>query len=399
MKKILIAALLVLPLACDKMDLSPEQADSFIRFFNTFPVLTGADVRETPAGYAVVGNAETFTDGSQICLALTDRFGNLMDSIRYFGRSGEDQAFGLQTLSDGGLAILGTSENPSTGYKEVMLIRTNAAGEAEWTRYFKGTRDVEARHFEVNSSGNFYLAGYVDTVKSVGAVDKDIWLFGLDADGSPLSNWPRPRRIGGEGADVANCLQLLEDGRIVLTGVTKSYPNSSYNHSFLLITSSIGSVSYAGWINSDRDEEGHCIRSLGNNDFLLIGTSKNTTEGTGADVMLKKVNTSSPAIRVDLNQNFSESGNDTGKDVLVFDNSYYLLADIASGPNNSRMALIRTTDTGSNPEYTFFGESSQMISGSMIRSTDGRLIITGTNKHPENSSSMTLIKVNPDGSF
>jgi hypothetical protein len=40
-----------------------------------------------------------------------------------------------------------------------------------------------------------------------------------------------------------------------------------------------------------------------------------------------------------------------------------------------------------------------MISGSMIRASDGRLIIAGTNKHPENSSSMALIKVNPDGSF
>jgi hypothetical protein len=191
----------------------------------------------------------------------------------------------------------------------------------------------------------------------------------------------------------------MDDGRIVLTGVTKSYPTAANNHAFLLITSAIGSVSYAGWISSDRDEEGHCIRSLGNSDFLIVGTSKNTTDGTGNDVMLKKVNTSSPSIRSDLNLTFPGSGNDAGKDILVFDDSYYLLADIASGPNSSRMALIRTTENGSNPVFTYFGESSQMISGSMIRASDGRLIIAGTNKHPENSSSMALIKVNPDGSF
>lgn len=398
MKRILIAALLVLSMACDKMDISPDQAVSFIKFFNTFPVLTGVDARETSEGFAVLGTALTFTDGKQICLALTDKSGNLIDSIRYFGRSGEDEAYGIQALSDGGLAILGSSENPGTGYKEVMLIRTNNQGTVEWTKYLGATLSVEARHFEVNSSGSFYLAGYVDTVKTVGTVDKDIWLFGLDSSGKPLLNWPKPRRIGGEGADIANYLQLLDDGKIVLTGITRSYPNSANTHTFLLITSAIGGVSYAGWIESDRDEEGQCVRSLGNNSYLITGTCKNSSEGTLNDVLLKKVNTASPKISVEFNLTYGESGNDAGRDVLLVDNTFCLLTGIASG-SNSLITLINTNTSGTNPLYTRFGENSQMSPGALIRTSDGGLLITGTNKHAENTSSMALIKVKADGSF
>lgn len=397
MKKFLIAALLVLPMACDKMDLSPDQAVSFIKFYNTFPVLTGTDVQETADGFAVTGTAETFTDGRQICLAMTDKSGNLTDSIRYFGRTGDDEAYGIRSLSDGGLAILGSSVNPATGYKEVMLIRTDSQGETEWIKYLNATLNVEARHFEVNDAGNFYLAGSVDTIKSGGTADRDIWLFALDENGKSLSNWPKPRRIGGEGIDIANHLQLLPDGKIALTGVTKSYPNSANNHSFLLITSSIGGVTYAGWIESTQDEEGNCVRSLGSNNFLITGVVKNTSGSTGNDILLMEVNTSLPKISVER-FNLGQAGTEYGKDLLTDGNGFVVLAEMAT-PSNSRIALISTSTAGTNPEYSYFGESSQMIPGSVIRSSDGGFLISGTNKHAENTSSMALIKVGSDGSF
>jgi hypothetical protein len=397
MKKILIAALLVLPMACDKMDISPEQAGSFIKFFNTFPVLTGTDVQETSEGYAMTGTAETFTDGRQICLALTDKSGNLTDSIRYFGRQGDDEAYGIRSLSDGGLAILGSSVNPATGYKEVVLIRTDNHGEPVWTKYLNASLNVEARHFEVNDAGSFYLAGSVDTVKTSGSVDRDIWLFGLDENGKPLSNWPKPRRIGGEGIDIANHLQLLPDGKIVLTGVTKSYPTAANSHTFLLITSSIGGVTYAGWIESAQDEEGHCVRSLGSNSFLITGIVKNTSGSTGSDILLMEVNTSLPKISVER-FDLGQIGTESGRDLLIGTNSYFVLAEMASA-SNSRIALISTSTSGTNPVYSYYGESSQLIPGSVIRTSDGGFLISGTNKHAENTSSMALIKVTSDGSF
>jgi hypothetical protein len=397
MKKILIAALLVLPMACDKMEISPEQAVSFMKFYNTFPVLTGTDVQETTEGYAVLGTAETFTDGRQICLALTDKSGNLTDSIRYFGRTGDDEAYGIRSLSDGGLAILGSSVNPVTGYKEVMLIRTNNQGAPEWTKYLGASLNVEARHFEVNDAGTFVLAGSVDTLKSGGIVDRDIWLFGLDENGKPLSNWPKPRRIGGEGIDIANYLQLLDDGKIILTGVTKSYPNATYNHTFLLITSPIGGVTYAGWIESTQDEEGQCVRVLGTNHFLITGTVKNTTGTTGNDILLMDVNTSLPKISVER-YNLGQAGTESGKDVLIGDNGYIVLAEVATA-SNSRIALINTTTSGTYPVFSYFGESSLMLPASVIPTSDGGFAIAGTNKHAENTSSMALIKVTSKGTF
>ena len=115
--------------------------------------------------------------------------------------------------------------------------------------------------------------------------------------------------------------------------------------------------------------------------------------------MLKKVNTSSPAIRIDQNLTYSGNGNDAGKDILVFDNSYYLMADMASGPTTSRLALIRTTETGSNPVFTYFGEKQPddfRFDDPYVRRPH---LACRHQQTSGNSSSMALIKVNPDGSF
>jgi hypothetical protein len=395
----LISILLVLLASCDKMEISPSQADSFIKFYNTYPVFRGADVKEIPGkGFVLIGTVKSYTSGDQICLIRTDIYGNSVDSARYFGGPSDDEAFCLQVLEDHGMAILGSSTNPESGKKEVLFLRTDSVGNVVWSKLMGSAVNTEAYHFEVSESGSFIITGYTESLKSLG-LNKDIWLFGLDKDGNNIENWSAPRLIGGIYDDVGNHLQLLPNGDIVLTGKTKSYPSTTFNHAFVIITNPIGGVKSFCWIESDRDEEGRCIRVIDENSFVIIGTSNYASSGNGTDIMLKRVTISAQSQEINWEKTYPGPGNDYGNSLIIKDNSMYLLVTTASTGTNTSIGLITTDLDGNDPHTVYFGNGTEMSGEAFGSTSDNGFIITGTNKHSDNDMSMALIKLKPDGTL
>src|SRR4030042_3921701 len=194
---IFLSLLILGALACDNLDITPDQTDSFIKFFSNYSVFTGADVKQigSTGGYVLLGTAETNKAGKQICLIITDEYGNYIDST-FYGFSEDDRAYCLQVLSDDGFAILGSTEDTVTLKRKAYFIRTNSEGATQWTRVIEGNYDIEVLHFEVAMNGSFYLIGYADTVPTVGEKNKEIWLSGLDSDGNEL--WWSPKKYKGE---------------------------------------------------------------------------------------------------------------------------------------------------------------------------------------------------------
>jgi len=154
---------LVLLASCDKMDISPAQADSFIKFYNTFPVFTGSDVKEIPGkGYVILGTVTSNTEGRQICLIRTDLYGNSVDTARYYGTTLDDEAVCIQVLSDHGFAILGQTTD-ATNKKAAYFLRTDSIGNIVVERTFSGTNDIEdivPENMKVDAEGYFYIVGY-----------------------------------------------------------------------------------------------------------------------------------------------------------------------------------------------------------------------------------------------
>ncbi len=398
-RNILISLVLLLTAACDKMDISPSQADSFIKFYNTYPVISGADVREIPGkGYALIGTVETYDASRQICLIRTDEYGNSVDSARYFGSTGTSQAYCLQVLDDDGFAILGSHLNPLTEKKEIYFIRTDSVGEIRWERTFSASGNLEAYHVEISVSGYFIMTGYIESERSTH--DKDIWLFGIDGNGNNIENWPTPRIIGGSSDDLGTHLQILGDGKLVVTGQTRSYPSGTLNnHAFVLRTGPTGLGAILSPIASVTDDAGNCIQVIDENQFLVAGTTKNTTSGSGDDIMLKKVAFSPGGLEVQWDGSIEVSGNDFGQKIIIHNNYVYMLVTTASAGTNSSIGLITTDMNGIIAREIYFGENTQLTCGSFARTSDNGFIIIGTNKHSDSNMSIALIKVDPEGNL
>lgn len=374
---------LIIIAACDRNEISEIQTDSFIKYFNNYPEFSAADTKEiTGSGYAILGTVSTSDFATQLCLLRTDEYGNTIDSARLYGRALEDRAYCLQVLEDGGLAILGSSVNQNTGHLEVYFIRTNSVGDILWSRTIAESGDVEAKHFEVNDEGSFYLTGYYKR----GTTDKQIWLFALAEDGSNL--WPNPKTSGGDKDDEGSHLQLLQNGNLIITGYTRSYPSGSLiNHAFIMRTDENGALDIFYQIPSMTDEKGNCVRSLSNDNFLILGTAG---PAAASDIFLKYVTLAE--LKVKWEKTYGTLGADIGRCLLADGNIFYLLGTTSTAGINTAISLITTDGNGNQTALANFGMGSELSGSSFEKTADGGFIISGTNKHSDKSITAALIK-------
>jgi len=385
---------LVLLASCDKMDISPSQADSFIKFYNTFPVFTGSDVKEIPGrGYVMLGTVSSNTEGRQICLIRTDLYGNSLDTARYYGTPLDDEAVCIQVLSDHGFAILGQITDASNK-KAAYFLKTDSLGNIEIERTIGGTDpivEIVPKNMKVDASGSFYIVGYGMSTKGNAPLNKNIWLYKLDQQGNPV--WDEQRDIGFNNFDdVGNDLQLLSDGRIVITGTT-TYPDDIM-HAFMVRTGERGLGASLFPIASTVDEEATCIQTVDNNTFIISGTTY--TSASSSEIMMKKVMYSATGLEVVWKNNYVDK-NGAGVCVILDGNNLHLLATTSSTGINTTITLITTDLNGENAVYSEIGEGTQLSASSFEKTADNGFIIAGTNKHSENDQSMALIKLKSGG--
>jgi hypothetical protein len=392
--------------ACfDEKDITSVQSESFMKYYNNYPVFTGADVKQTSGrGYALIGTVENTDGTTSICLIRTDEYGNLLDSARYYGRGMNAKAYSLQVLSDGDLAILGSSVNQTSGKREVLFIRTDSGGDIEWTRTIAGTGlNVEAKHFKVDDLGSFIMTGYAEN--SIASSDKQVLVAALDKDGNPLF-WS-PKKYGAEKDDEGRHLQILSDGSYVITGTTRSYPSgTAYSRAFIMkVNTSGGSPGFFPVVQQNPDETvkenetGSGIRVVDDNHFLVVGTVGSSSSVTGTDIMLKLVSLVDFELNIQWQKTFGGAGNDSGQCLLTENGEIQILGTTTTSGINTAISLIITDSQGNNPKYSIFGLGTQLSASSLEYTSEGGFIISGTNKLFNNSISFTLIKTRADGSM
>lgn len=401
MKRILytpLSLLLLMASACfDETDITSVQAGSFIKYFNPYPVFTATDAKPLNQGYALLGTVENDLGVSRICLIRTDEYGNTVDTARYYGEYDVARAYCLQVLSDGGFAILGSVKDPSTSKFVVYFIRTDELGNPVWTKQIPSAGNVEAKHFEVNAQETFIMTGYAE--KSGTVSEKQVWIGALDKDGNQPF-WS-PKMYGADRDDEGRHLQMLGDGSFVITGVSKNDPaNVGSNRAFIMKATSTGGAPGIYYLPSDGEEEGNCIRVIDNEHYLISGTVKKPSSATGTDIMLKKVSLISYVLTTQWDKPVELAGNDDGRSLITVGNSMYILGTNSTTAENTAISFVITDSEGNNPRYSFFGLGSQLSGSSFYRTTfDNGFIISGTNKHSENSISAALIKIREDGSL
>jgi hypothetical protein len=169
-------------------------------------------IQTSDGGFIITGSTNSFgAGGDDVYVVKTDSNGIELWSKTY-GTDEMDYGNDIQECDDGGYIIAGAVN----GYQDGFLIRTDVNGDTLWTRIFGGPLTDEFFSVKQTDDGGFIIAG---KNMSEGAGDYDIWLMKTDANGQ--EEWSK--YYGGEKKDQGFSVSITGDGNYFIVGYTESF--------------------------------------------------------------------------------------------------------------------------------------------------------------------------------
>jgi hypothetical protein len=239
--------------------------------------------RNSDGGFVVAGVTYSFGSGRpNVYVLRTDSVGDTLWT-RAYGGANEDYAFSARQAVDSGFIICGTTYSFGAGQSDVYLIKTNAAGDTQWTRTYGGAEHEHGHSVSQTADSGYVICG---TTYSYGAGGADIWLIRTNANGDTL--WTRT--FGGDTADLGHSVAQTADHGFILCGQTASFGAGDYD-AWLIKTDSIGDTLWTRTFGGGSDDVGYSVQPTNDGGFVVAGMTKSLGAG-GADFYLIKTDAS-----------------------------------------------------------------------------------------------------------
>ncbi len=175
-------------------------------------------------GYLFLGTTNSYGAGfDDIYLVKTDANGNEQWHKTY-GTAALETASQIKPTSDGGYIIAGSTN----GYADGYVVKIDSIGDTLWTKVMGGVFNDMFLSVQQTNDGGYILTGH--TIPE-GAVEYDVWLVKLDANGN--EEWSK--KIGGEKKDEGYSVVQTIDGGYFITGVSESYHQSNEDSDLYMI--------------------------------------------------------------------------------------------------------------------------------------------------------------------
>jgi hypothetical protein len=235
--------------------------------------------RNSDGGFLVAGVTYSFGTGRpNVYVLRTDSLGDTLWT-RAYGGANEDYAFSARQTVDSGFIICGTTYSYGAGQSDIYLIKTNAAGDTQWTRTYGGAEHEHGHSVFQTADSGYVICG---TTYSYGAGDADIWLIRTNADGDTL--WTRA--FGGDTADLGHSVAQTADHGFILCGQTASFGAGNYDV-WLIKTDSTGDTLWTSAFGGGDEDIGYSVQPTTEGGYIVAGMTKSLGEG-GADFYLIK---------------------------------------------------------------------------------------------------------------
>ncbi len=232
-------------------------------------------VQTSDGGYAIVGYTFYSTDpGSRdFWLVKTDANGNEQWNQNYGGTEW-DEAYSVIQTSDGGYALAGYTKSFGEESGDFWLVKTDAAGVAQWNQTYGTTEPDTAHSVAETSDGGYAIVG--DAGYSLGD-DCDAWLVKTDAFGNELWN----QTYGGTDHDYGLSVVETSDGGYTIAGSTESFGSDvGRSRCWLIRTDATGTMqwdqTYGGMVDQWDWDEGYCLVETSDGGYAIAGTHSST---------------------------------------------------------------------------------------------------------------------------
>jgi len=198
-----------------------------------------------------------------------------------YGGPGDDRGNAVQQTADGGYIIAGTTISFGAGDSDIYVIRTNAAGDTQWTRTFGGTRADMGNSVEQTVDGGYIIAG---ATLSFGVWNYDVYLIKIDDEGTTV--WTRT--YGGSNDDKGISVEQTQDSGFVIAGFTASYGAGNYDY-YLIKTNPAGDTQWTRTFGGANSDQAYSVCQTSDGGYAVTGNTDSYGAG-GSDVYLVRIN-------------------------------------------------------------------------------------------------------------
>ncbi|MCX6291931.1 MAG: T9SS type A sorting domain-containing protein [Bacteroidetes bacterium] len=221
---------------------------------------TGNSVKQTTDGGYIIGGTKVNSGGiHDMVLIKTDAAGDTLWT-RTYGGGGDDYGFSVVQSYDGGYMLAGGGS--TTG---VYLIKTNSVGDTLWTNtsYVTGGPPHLNIPYSIQQTAD---SGYIVAGITYGATGLDMYVRKTDSSGT--LQWANI--YAGASNDYALSIQQTTDGGYIMGGWSQSF--SGY-HSTVLRMDAVGDTLWTRIFNGGGTSYGYSVRQTADGGFIFLGTA------------------------------------------------------------------------------------------------------------------------------
>ena len=330
----------------------------------------GKYVQQTvDGGFIILCNTNSFSAGDMdVWLIKTDSAGDEEWSETY-GGDWDDVGYGVQQTNDGGFIFVGGTASFDNNSRQVWVVKTGSDGVTEWTQTFGGDYWDEGYSVQQTNDGGYVIVG---STSSFGAGSEDAWLIKTDASGVII--WDHT--FGGLDQEQFQSVRETADGGYVIAGETVSF-SAGLGDVWLIKVNSEGTELWNQTFGGIEDDEAYCVELLQDGGFIVSGTTRSIGAGE-LDAWLIRTDNMGTEV---WNQTYGGSENDYGYSVIqTLDEGFALTGATHSyGSGLGDAWLIKTDSAGYELWSQTYGSTSDDSAQDIQEVFDGGFVLTGYN--------------------
>jgi len=295
----------------------------------------------------------------------------------------------FMTLSGKNILIAGQKSTPFNGSGDAWVIAMNKKGEVIWDANFGGRGADGGNYALVTKDGGYLSVGYTD---SYGYGKNDIWIIKTDFAGE--KEWSKV--YGGKLDDFGWGATESVDGGYVIIGETLSYGNGQ-SDIYIFKIDSIGNKVWSNTFGGISEDVGYSIVNSDDGGYVIASKTRSYGKG-GNDGMIVKFDSLGTK---EWNKVYGGKGLDYFKSIIKDSlNGYVVAGGTRSFNNGDSQGWVMNVDENGYPRWEkTYGDNGEDGFNMITRSKDNNFIAVGYSGSffSKGMKDVLMVKIDPLG--